>query len=100
VASFVHPQKVPNMANAEAVCNGMTVNSGVNYIGLVLNEKDLDKALDTRLNTIQSAVYVTETFTNKNSGFSIESAMKNFEKNYVFFICFHFQKLTLLSSIN
>lgn len=47
VASFVHPRVVPQMADAEAVCAGLPDRPDIDYIGLVLNEKGLDRALAT-----------------------------------------------------
>ncbi len=48
VASFVHPKRVPQMADAEAVVAGLPVREDVTYIGLVLNERGLERALATR----------------------------------------------------
>ncbi|RMD91002.1 MAG: hydroxymethylglutaryl-CoA lyase [Alphaproteobacteria bacterium] len=48
VASFVHPKRVPQMADAEAVVAGLPVRPDVTYIGLVLNERGLERALATR----------------------------------------------------
>ena len=39
VASFVHPGRVPQMADAEAVCAGLKARDDVTYIGLVLNKR-------------------------------------------------------------
>ncbi|MFQ5348122.1 MAG: hydroxymethylglutaryl-CoA lyase, partial [Rhodothalassiaceae bacterium] len=48
VASFVHPKRVPQMADAEAVVAGLPLRADVTYIGLVLNERGLERALATR----------------------------------------------------
>lgn len=47
VTSFVHPQKVPGMADAEAVVAGMTPRAGVRYGGLWLNQRGLERAIAT-----------------------------------------------------
>jgi hydroxymethylglutaryl-CoA lyase len=47
VASFVHPNAVPGMADAEQIVAGMTRRDGVRYTGLWLNEKGLARALAT-----------------------------------------------------
>ena len=44
-ASFVHPRLVPQMADAEAVMRGVARSDGVSYIGLVLNERGLERAI-------------------------------------------------------
>jgi hypothetical protein len=49
VASFVHPVRVPQMADAEAVCAGLPKRDAkdVTYIGLVLNKRGALRALET-----------------------------------------------------
>ncbi|BAK65798.1 4-hydroxy 2-oxovalerate aldolase [Sphingobium sp. SYK-6] len=47
VTSFVHPQKVPGMADAEAVVAGLTPRPGVQYTGLWLNQRGLERAIAT-----------------------------------------------------
>jgi hydroxymethylglutaryl-CoA lyase len=41
VTSFVHPKRVPQMADAEAVISLTAKRDDVTYIGLVLNQKRL-----------------------------------------------------------
>lgn len=48
VASFVHPELVPQMADAEKVVAGLPERKDVTYIGLVLNPKGLERVLKTR----------------------------------------------------
>lgn len=79
VASFVHPKRVPTMADAEKVCQQLDKRDDVTYIGLVLNERGLDRALNTQLDTIQSIVYGTETFAKKNAGYSFEESKQSFK---------------------
>src|SRR6478672_2585672 len=45
VTSFVHPDRVPQMADAEAVVAGLVAHPGVEYSALVLNERGYDRAL-------------------------------------------------------
>lgn len=47
VTSFVHLQKVPGMADAEAVVAGLTPREGVHYTGLWLNQRGLERAIAT-----------------------------------------------------
>ena len=47
VASFVNPRAVPQMADAEAVCAGLPERGDVTYIGLVLNMRGADRAINT-----------------------------------------------------
>jgi hydroxymethylglutaryl-CoA lyase len=48
VASFVNPRRVPQMADAEAVVAGLPAAPGVRFIGLVLNERGLERAIASR----------------------------------------------------
>lgn len=50
VASFVHPELVPQMADAEEVVAALPERGDVTYIGLVLNPRGLERALKTRKN--------------------------------------------------
>ena len=48
VASFVNPRRVPQMADAEGVCAGLPDAPGVRFIGLVLNERGVQRAIASR----------------------------------------------------
>lgn len=47
IASFVNPKRVPSMADAEAVVAGVKMKPGVRYTALYMNERGLDRALET-----------------------------------------------------
>ena len=49
VTSFVHPLRVPQMADAEAVCAGLPQRSDVRYTGLILNERGYRRLRETHL---------------------------------------------------
>lgn len=74
VASFVHPQRVPQMADAEAVIAGLPDRSDVSYIGLTLNKRGVLRALATReggkrgVDEIGCVIVATDTFGQKNQG--------------------------------
>ena len=48
VASFVHPGRVPQMADAEAVIEGLPDRKDMSYIGLCLNKRGVLRGLATR----------------------------------------------------
>lgn len=79
VASFVHPRLVPQMADAEAVCEGLPEDDSVSYIGLVLNRKGLDRALLTRVDEVNFVVGATESFTRENQGAGVEETLADIE---------------------
>ena len=74
VASFVHPKRVPQMADAEAVIEALHDNSDVTYIGLVLNKRGYFRGLATKENNkrgideVGCVAIASDTFAEKNQG--------------------------------
>jgi len=66
IASFAHPKYVPQMADAEAVIEGVERIPDVTYIGLVMNARGLDRALKTKIDEIGFVVVASDTFAQKN----------------------------------
>ncbi|MGN6687446.1 MAG: hydroxymethylglutaryl-CoA lyase [Actinomycetales bacterium] len=69
--SFVSPTRVPQMADAEAVSARLPRDQGVSWIGLVLNERGLDRALAAGLDEANVVVVATETFSQRNQGVGV-----------------------------
>ncbi len=74
VASFVHPKRVPQMADAEAVIAGLEDRKDVTYIGLVLNKRGLLRGFATReggkrgIDEAGCVAIASDTFADKNQG--------------------------------
>jgi hydroxymethylglutaryl-CoA lyase len=69
VTSFVNPKKVPQMADAEAVCAGLPERGDVTFIGLVLNARGAERALATgRIDQLGAVAVATDTFAMANQG--------------------------------
>lgn len=68
VASFAHPDKVPQMADAEDVLAALPRRDDVSYIGLILNWRGWRRATDTRVDEINMNVSASNTFNRKNQG--------------------------------
>ena len=66
VASFVHPKLVPQMADAEAMIEKLPQRDDVSYIGLIMNERGLDRALATAVHEIGMVVIASDTYNQKN----------------------------------
>lgn len=80
VASFVHPGRVPQMADAEAVVDALGPSpDGVSYIGLVLNRRGLDRALATTVDEINFVVGASDGFNRANAGASPGETMAAIE---------------------
>jgi hydroxymethylglutaryl-CoA lyase len=66
--SFVNPNRVPQMADAEAVMESLPRDRGASYIGLVLNRRGFDRAVAAGVDEINVVVVVTDTFAERNQG--------------------------------
>jgi isopropylmalate/homocitrate/citramalate synthase len=78
--SFVHPQRVPQMAGAEEVVAAIERRPGVVYAGLVLNERGYDRLVTTGLDEAHFAFAVSETFNQRNAGSSVEDTVAAIER--------------------
>jgi hydroxymethylglutaryl-CoA lyase len=72
--SFANPARVPQMADAEAVCAGLPRGT-VSWIGLVLNERGLDRAIRAEVDEVNVVVVATDTFSRRNQGVSSDEAV-------------------------
>ncbi len=75
VASFVHPKLVPQMADAEALIEKLPQRDDVSYIGLIMNERGLDRALTTRIHEIGMIVVASDTYNRKNQGVGTDESV-------------------------
>ncbi len=66
--SFVNPKRVPQMADADDVMAAVPRDLDASYIGLVLNRRGFDRAVETKVDEINVVVVATDTFANKNQG--------------------------------
>jgi isopropylmalate/homocitrate/citramalate synthase len=74
--SFVHPDRVPQMSEAESVVNAIHPRPGTVYSGLVLNEKGYDRFSGCdALGQVNLALACTETFNLRNSNATIEASL-------------------------
>jgi len=69
IVSFVNPKRVPGMADAEEVVRGFAPKPGVEYTGLWLNEKGLERARATGKLTLEGKIslYPSEQFLLRNN---------------------------------
>jgi hydroxymethylglutaryl-CoA lyase len=78
LGSFVHPEKVPQMADADALFTHFSRSDrrppGVVLSGLVLNEKGLERGLRAGVDLFCTGVSASETHSRSNTGMSIAQA--------------------------
>jgi (R)-citramalyl-CoA lyase len=80
VASFVNPERVPQMAGAEEVVAELGDANGVVFAGLALNERGYERLRATGLAEVSFAVAATESFSQRNAGASVEEAIAAAER--------------------
>lgn len=69
VTSFVNPKRVPQMADADAVCAALPQAEGVSYIGLVLNARGAERAIATgTLHELGAVCVASDRFAIANQG--------------------------------
>jgi hydroxymethylglutaryl-CoA lyase len=76
VTSFVHPKRVPQMADAEALIRGLPKRDDVIYIGLVLNRRGFDRAQSVQIDEIGMAVVASDTYNMRNQGVPYSESIK------------------------
>lgn len=78
--SFVNPKRVPQMAGAEEVMAALPRRNDVSYIGLVLNERGLDRALEAGVDEVNVVVVCTDEFSMRNQGCDVAEGIARWER--------------------
>jgi len=73
--SFVSAERVPQMAGAEEVVEGIERRDGTTYAGLALNERGYDRLRAAGLDEVRFAVAATESFSKRNANASVDEAV-------------------------
>ncbi|HZR94308.1 MAG TPA: hydroxymethylglutaryl-CoA lyase [Gaiellaceae bacterium] len=77
--SFVRDDRVPRMAGAEEVVRGIERRAGVEYSGLVLNERGWERFERTGLDRVNVTFGATETFNERNGNAGLAAAVERAE---------------------
>src|SRR6478609_3559175 len=77
VTSFVRADRVPAMADAEAMC-AATQHLDVTRWGLVLNRRGAERALAAGIDHLQYVISVSNTHSRHNAGASTDDALTEF----------------------
>jgi hydroxymethylglutaryl-CoA lyase len=79
--SFVSPNAVPQMADSEEVLKELDPPDDVEIIGIVVNEKGAQRAVDTNaVSTLGFPYSISETFLRRNQNQSPEDSLEQLEK--------------------
>lgn len=89
-ASFVNPAKVPQMADSDAVMAELhrrraaagpgSAMAAASFIGLVLNRRGFDRAMEAGCDEVNAVVPVSDTFSRRNQGTDTEGALAVWEE--------------------
>lgn len=80
-ASFVSPKAVPQMADSEEVLKELDPPDDVEIIGIVVNERGAQRAIETHaVSTLGFPYSISETFLRKNQNQSAGDALEELEK--------------------
>lgn len=75
VTSFVHPKRVPQMADAEDVLAALPTLPGLTTIGLVANKRGALRAFETNVSELGAICSATDTFGARNQGQSAAQSL-------------------------
>jgi len=76
VTAFVHPGKVPAMADAERLWLALPRRPDVSFSALVFNPRGLDRALEAGVDRIAVVVSASDAHSRRNTGKSIEASLE------------------------
>src|ERR1700746_3012682 len=80
-ASFVSPKAVPQMADSEAVLKELDPPDDVEIIGIVVNEKGAERAINTEaVSTVGFTYSGSPTFLHNNQRQTLDDAIEELEK--------------------
>ena len=74
--SYVHPDRVPQMAGAEDVVRSLEPDERDRVSGLVLNERGYERLQANGLRDVRFALAVSDAFSRRNSGLSTDTALE------------------------
>lgn len=80
VASFVHPNKVPQMADAEVLIAALPKRPGTLFSALVLNPKGIERAASSGISHVSASLSASDTHSRKNTGMDQHEAKTAFRE--------------------
>jgi len=79
VASFVHPKWVPQMKDAEAVCERLPERDDVTYAGLALNQRGVERAHAADLSQVDLSIATHDQHSQDNANRTVDEAVAQAE---------------------
>jgi hydroxymethylglutaryl-CoA lyase len=78
VSAFVNPKRVPQMADADRVFEGIARRPGTRYMALVPNQRGLERALTARVTDAAVFAAASDTFSRHNINQSIDESFATY----------------------
>ncbi|MFP4583958.1 MAG: hydroxymethylglutaryl-CoA lyase [Desulfococcaceae bacterium] len=75
IAAFVHPRRVPQMADAEDLVGRLPRDPDVRYTGLALNVRGVERAAASGLSAVEVSISASDAHGRRNAGMDRESAL-------------------------
>ena len=72
LGSFVHPEILPQMADAELLFNSAPQYDNVIYSAFILNERGLSRAIDCGVKKVETSISLHESYGFKNTGMKFD----------------------------
>lgn len=80
VASFVHPERVPQMADANAVVQGLPRAYGTVFSALALNMRGMERAHDSGIRHVDVSIATNETHSRDNANMTVDEGVRQAER--------------------
>ena len=78
VTSFVDPKRVPQMADAEQLMREAPRREDLVYVGLAMNQRGFERALDAGIDEVGFVVVASDTFNRRNQGVGTDESIAAF----------------------
>ncbi len=75
VTSFVNPKRVPRMADADELSRRLPKLPGVSYVGLLMNERGMERALAAGIAEINAVTVASDAFAARNQNMTSEQSV-------------------------
>lgn len=82
VTGFAHPRVIPNLADAEAVCERITRKPGVVYRGLVPNARGAERGIKTSLDELLGLITCSAAYQKKNQNMTLDQGVEEAIKTF------------------
>lgn len=80
VTAFVNPKRVPQMADSDDLMARVPRGKHIKYIGLALNDRGMERAIEAKCEEINFVVVASDTFGLKNQNATSEQSLAIFER--------------------